>query len=75
MTMTRLLLAFFAITTLSVDTARSQASANEPMQITIDVGDLARKLLHAELVLPLDGAADSPRKVALWYPKWVPGSQ
>jgi len=45
----------------------------DAMQVEIDARDLPRKLLHARLEIPL---ADSPteHKVALWYPKWVPGS-
>lgn len=45
-----------------------------PMQIVIDLRDLPRKLVHAELTLPLTSTTKDRRKVAIWYPKWVPGS-
>ena len=47
--------------------------AGEPMHIDIDASDIARKLLYAELEIPIT-AQSTERKVALWYPKWVPGS-
>ncbi len=45
----------------------------DAMQVEIDARDLPRKLLLARLEIPV---VDSPteHKVALWYPKWVPGS-
>lgn len=61
-------------TLLSSDIALSKESPDQSMRLTIDVRDLPRKLVHAELILPLAGPSDSSRKVALWYPKWVPGS-
>lgn len=45
----------------------------EAMQVEIDARDLPRKLLHARLEIPLTASA-SELKVALWFPKWVPGS-
>lgn len=49
------------------------ATYQDAMQVEIDARDLPRKLLCARLDIPL---APSPieQKVALWYPKWVPGS-
>ena len=51
-----------------------QPSSPEQMQITIDARDLPRKLVHAQLTLPLVPTTKEARQVALWYPKWVPGS-
>ena len=45
-----------------------------PMQIVIDATDLPRKLLRATVSIPLDDIERRDGKVALWYPKWVPGS-
>ncbi len=59
---------------VSARQAAGQQPAAQPMQIIIDVRDLPRKLVRAELTLPLTPATDDPRKIALWYPKWVPGS-
>lgn len=44
-----------------------------PMSIAIDARELPRKLVDARLTIPLQ-AVRKPRRVALWYPKWVPGS-
>ncbi len=44
------------------------------MQVAVDATDLPRSLLHATIQFPL---AEVPRNegcVAIWYPKWVPGS-
>lgn len=44
-----------------------------PMQISINARNLDQHFVDAELRLPLPPAAES-RQLALWYPKWVPGS-
>ncbi|MGB7323594.1 MAG: hypothetical protein WBD31_01895, partial [Rubripirellula sp.] len=41
------------------------------MRVEIDARDLPRKLLSATVRLPV---TPSGEKVAIWYPKWVPGS-
>ena len=43
------------------------------MLVEIDARDLPRKLLHARLDIPLTESVIE-QKIALWYPKWVPGS-
>ena len=46
-----------------------------PMRVSVDASEIARKLLHATITIPVtrsEGGGD--RDVALWYPKWVPGS-
>lgn len=56
--------------------AQSVAGKRTPvgdMQIAIDASDLARKLITAEMTIPI-GESATDRKVAIWYPKWVPGS-
>ncbi|MDX1928891.1 MAG: hypothetical protein SFV81_20340 [Pirellulaceae bacterium] len=50
-----------------------QEALQEAMRVEIDARDLPRKLLHARLEIPLTESA-TEQKVALWYPKWVPGS-
>ena len=51
----------------------AHASANELMRIDIDATDISRKLLQAQLEIPIE-AQPTEHKFALWYPKWVPGS-
>ena len=50
------------------------AESSPPMQIDIDATDLPRKLLTATIVIPVEPEDESDRQIALWYPKWVPGS-
>ncbi len=51
----------------------ARAVDDGPMHVSIDARDLPRKLLHATLSIPIAAESES-RQVALWYPKWVPGS-
>ncbi len=67
----RVFLGFLALSFGSFSLAADLADA--PMQVEIDARDLPRKLLHAKLDISLADAA-TEQKVALWYPKWVPGS-
>ncbi|MDC0295501.1 hypothetical protein OAL35_01450 [bacterium] len=71
-----ILLSCLAVTTLLTQQKSSyaeQSSLPNPLQLAIDCRDLSRRLIEAELQIPV-----SPRKesssLALWYPKWVPGS-
>jgi len=41
----------------------------EPLKITVDARDLPRKLLHSRITIPC-----KPGKLALWFPKWLPGT-
>ncbi len=50
------------------------AGQNNTLQIAIDATDLPRKLLRATISIPLSDADHNNGTVALWYPKWVPGS-
>ena len=54
----------------TITTAWGQA---RPISIEIDARDLPRKLLSATLRIPVEASTQS-QVVALWYPKWVPGS-
>ena len=50
--------------------APTVARATEPLlQIEVDARDLPRKLLHTNLRIPCE-----PGALALWYPKWIPGT-
>lgn len=42
------------------------------IQVEIDARDLPRKLLSATVRLPVESTAGG--SIAVWYPKWVPGS-
>ena len=44
------------------------ASAAAPIQVTVDVTDAPRKILHARLSIPAE-----PGPLTLVYPKWIPG--
>lgn len=39
------------------------------LRLEVDARDISRKLLHARQEIPV-----RPGKLALWYPKWVPGT-
>src|SRR4051812_28141740 len=47
------------------------ALAGEPptLQLEVDARDLPRRLLHSRIEVPC-----RPGKLALWFPKWVPGT-
>lgn len=64
------LFAAFAFCTFILN---SLLQAQTPISIEIDARDLPRKLLTAQLSIPIK-PAKKPQDIALWYPKWVPGS-
>jgi predicted metalloprotease with PDZ domain len=45
------------------------AGEGPTLQLEIDARDLPRRLMHARIEVPC-----RPGKLALWYPKWVPGT-
>jgi len=45
-----------------------QAQSQPPIQVTVDVTDAPRKILHAHLTIPAQ-----PGPLTLVYPKWIPG--
>ncbi len=61
------------ISLLILSAARGQ-DAGLTMRMKIDATDLPRKLISAELQIPLTPEMIQDGKVALWYPKWVPGA-
>jgi predicted metalloprotease with PDZ domain len=44
------------------------AQSSEPIHVTVDVTDAPRKILHAQLTIPV-----KPGELTLVYPKWIPG--
>ncbi|GGG91166.1 M61 family metallopeptidase [Silvibacterium dinghuense] len=48
--------------------AQSSTQSSSPIQVTVDVTDAPRKILHAHLVIPVQ-----PGPLTLVYPKWIPG--
>ena len=44
------------------------AQSSNPILVTVDVTDAPRKILHAELIIPV-----KPGDLTLVYPKWIPG--
>lgn len=57
----------------SSDSSYSTSADTGDMQIVIYATDLTRKLLTADITIPI-GESKADRKIAIWYPKWVPGS-
>lgn len=53
--------------------SRAETNAAPAMSIEIDARDITRRLISAEVTIPVTESG-SPQTVALWYPKWVPGS-
>src|SRR5437868_15419107 len=45
------------------------ADETPSLQLEVDARDLPRRLLHARIEVPC-----RPGKLALWFPKWVPGT-
>jgi predicted metalloprotease with PDZ domain len=45
------------------------AGEGPTLRLELDARDLPRKLMHTRIVLPC-----RPGKLALWYPKWIPGT-
>src|SRR5258708_10512355 len=44
------------------------ARAGPPIQLAVDASDMARRILHARVTIPV-----SPGPARLAYPKWIPG--
>jgi hypothetical protein len=44
------------------------SSAAEPIQLTVDISDAARKFLRSHMVIPV-----KPGPLTLMYPQWIPG--
>ena len=49
--------------------AAPNAMAGPTLKIEVDARDLPRRLLHTRIHVPC-----RPGKLALWFPKWVPGA-
>jgi predicted metalloprotease with PDZ domain len=49
-------------------TAAGYAQSSTPMHLTVDLTDAPRKILHAQLTIPV-----SPGPMTLLYPEWIPG--
>ena len=62
-----------AVLAVSSFATYSPLFAQTPISIDIDARELPRKLLTAELSIPIK-SSKKPQDIALWYPKWVPGS-
>ena len=58
-----------------VGSALAQAPKAPTVSLAIDATDLPRKLLSANLTIPVESTKRSPEgTIALWYPKWTPGT-
>lgn len=62
---------------LQIQTLRGQTAqkhnAADPMRLSINAKSMSRRLMQAELIIPI-AATKNAHSIALWYPKWVPGS-
>src|SRR5207253_9510838 len=47
----------------------AMAAESPTLQLEVDARDLPRRLLHSRIEVPC-----RPGKLALWFPKWVPGT-
>ncbi len=45
------------------------AGEGPTLRLEVDARDLPRRLMHSRIEVPC-----RPGKLALWYPKWVPGT-
>jgi predicted metalloprotease with PDZ domain len=52
-----------------VGAATADATHGPTLKIEVDARDLPRRLLHSRIRVPCQ-----PGKLALWFPKWVPGA-
>ncbi len=57
------------VTTLLVRVDTAVAGEGPTLRLELDARDLPRRLMHARIEVPC-----RPGKLALWYPKWVPGT-
>jgi predicted metalloprotease with PDZ domain len=48
--------------------AHAQTAPSSPIRITVDLTGAPRKIIHAEMSIPV-----SPGALTLLYPKWIPG--
>src|SRR5262245_35512251 len=44
-------------------------AADPPVQVEVDLSDVARRVVHTKLTLPA-----TPGAMTLYYPKWIPGT-
>jgi predicted metalloprotease with PDZ domain len=54
---------------LGAGNVRATASTGPTLEVHVDARELPRRLLHAKIHVPC-----KPGKLALWYPKWIPGT-
>src|SRR4051812_21315828 len=50
-------------------TSRDSSAAETALRIEVDARDLPRRLLHTTIRIPCE-----PGPLALWYPRWIPGT-
>ena len=68
---TYLLTLFRCLALCLIACAQSAAAAESAltMRLEVDAREISRKLLHAREEIPVQ-----PGKLALWFPKWMPGT-
>ncbi len=59
---------------LALSAASLAALGQTPIRITADLTEAPRKLYHAEVDIPVSGAAMKAGQIALTTPKWIPGN-
>jgi predicted metalloprotease with PDZ domain len=47
----------------------SLRAADPPTELNVDLSDVARRVVHAKLTIPV-----TPGEATLYYPKWIPGT-
>lgn len=63
-----LLSLIIAAAPLVAQTSAPSSTPSEPISLQVDATDVARKLLHSHLSIPV-----TPGPLTLYYPKWIPG--
>jgi predicted metalloprotease with PDZ domain len=53
---------------LAAQTSAPAGTPSEPISLQVDATEVARKLLHSHLSIPV-----APGPLTLYYPKWIPG--
>ncbi len=59
----------FALSFAALALLPARAAETNTIQLQVDAREIQRRLVHAREEIPAH-----PGKLALWYPKWIPGT-
>ena len=63
----------YLFVSLLVVAAAECLTASETMKLSVDCTIPKQGYVTSSCVIPVD-AKETPQRIGLWYPKWVPGS-